>query len=186
MVVLIAAQRRLPDGAVFSGRTAAWLHGLDVPPCDPVEATLKPESRIARVAGICIHRAAIHGRELSTRRGLGTTSVVRTLADLGRRSSIIDAVVALDAALHQRILRLRDLNTWLDSHWRYPGTTRLRRAMELVEPAAESVMETRLRLLLVLARLPRPHAQVRLYDGRQSPPESFDQLRLSDAPRLRG
>jgi very-short-patch-repair endonuclease len=41
---------------------------------------------------------------------------------------------------------------------------RLRRAIELAEPATESVMETRLRLLLVMARLPRPLAQVRLYD----------------------
>jgi len=44
MVVLLAAQRRLVDSAVFSGRTAAWLHGLDMAPCDPVEVTLRPDS----------------------------------------------------------------------------------------------------------------------------------------------
>src|SRR5215831_18073475 len=38
-LVLACVLRRLPS-AVFSGRTAAWLHGLDLPPCDPVEVTI--------------------------------------------------------------------------------------------------------------------------------------------------
>src|SRR5207248_113428 len=33
LVRLAAAARRLPNGGVFSGRTAAWLHGLDLAPC---------------------------------------------------------------------------------------------------------------------------------------------------------
>ncbi len=72
--------------------------------------------------------------------------------------------MALDAALHKRLLKLSQLKVWLESHKRFPGTARLRRAIELAEPATESVMETRLRMLLVLSRLPRPQAQVRLYD----------------------
>ncbi|MBO0686900.1 MAG: DUF559 domain-containing protein, partial [Candidatus Dormibacteraeota bacterium] len=39
-----------------------------------------------------------------------------------------------------------------------------RRVLVLAEPAAESPMETRLRLVLVLAGLPRPVAQVSLRD----------------------
>ena len=38
-LLLEAVHRRLPVAAVFSGQTAAWLHGLDLPPCDPVEVT---------------------------------------------------------------------------------------------------------------------------------------------------
>lgn len=163
-VVLIAAQRRLPGSAAFSGRTAAWLHGLDVPPCDPVEVTLPPESRIAHAAGISIRRAKLRADEVSIRNGLRTTSIVRAVADIGRRSSIVEAVAALDAALHKRLLNLRHLKTWLESYSRFPGTARLRRVIELAEPATESVMETRLRLLLVLAGLPRPDAQIRLHD----------------------
>jgi hypothetical protein len=40
----------------------------------------------------------------------------------------------------------------------------LRRAIELAEPATQSPMETRLRLLLVMAGLPRPQAQVSIHD----------------------
>jgi len=164
IVVLSAVHRRLPDSAAFSGRTAAWLHGLDMSPCEPVEVTLSPYSRTAHVAGIAVRRAELSAADLSTRRGLRVTSAVRTLADVARYSPIVDAVAALDAALHQRILKLGQLQAWLESHWRFPGTSRLRRAIELADPPTESVMETRLRLLLVFAKLPRPQAQVPLYD----------------------
>jgi hypothetical protein len=32
-----------PTGAVFSGKTAAWLHGLEIEPCDPIEMTVPIE-----------------------------------------------------------------------------------------------------------------------------------------------
>lgn len=50
----------------------------------------------------------------------------------------------------------------------HPGTkgiARLRRALSFAEPDAESAMETRLRMLLVLARLPRPEVQVSINDS---------------------
>jgi very-short-patch-repair endonuclease len=98
------------------------------------------------------------------RHGQRATSVVRTLADLGRRLPLVEAVAALDMALHKRLLRSDDLCAWAWAHQAYPGMRRLRQAIELAEPATESVMETKLRLLLVMARLPRPQAQVSLHD----------------------
>ncbi len=83
------------------------------------------------------------------RRGFRTTSIVRTLADLERRLPLIEAVVIADEALHKRLLRVHQLRG---------------RVADLAEPAAESPMETRLRLLLVLAGLPRPQVQVTLRD----------------------
>ena len=163
-VVLAAMGRRLPSRAVFSFRTAAWLHGLDLPPCDPVEVTVPSASRISRLTGIAVRRSDISAIETATRRGYPTTSVVRTLADLGRRLPLVEAVAALDMALHKRLLKSDDLRLWVCAHERYPGIRRLRQTIELAEPATESVMETRLRLLLVMARLPRPQAQVPLHD----------------------
>jgi very-short-patch-repair endonuclease len=52
----------------------------------------------------------------------------------------------LDAALHRKLIRLDQVP----------------RHREYVEPATESPMETRLRMLLVLAGLPRPKVQVSL------------------------
>ncbi len=163
-VVLAAASRRLPMTGVFSGWTAAWLHGLDLPPCNPIEVTLPLPCHTTRLAGIVVRRSAVSANETVMRHGKRATSVVRTLADLGRRLPVVEAVAALDMALHKRLLESADLSSWTRAHSRFRGIARLRRTIELAEPATESVMETRLRLLLVTAQLPRPHAQISLYD----------------------
>jgi hypothetical protein len=163
-VVLAAAIRRLPKKAVFSGRTAAWLHGLDLPPCEPIEVTLPLDCPTSRLVGVTVRRSTVDAGETVMRRGQPATSVVRTIADLGRRLPLLDAVAALDMALHRRLLELIDLRSWAGAHPRSRGVARLRRATELAEPATESVMETGLRLLLVLAGLPRPLAQISLCD----------------------
>jgi very-short-patch-repair endonuclease len=67
-------------------------------------------------------------------------------------------------ALHKRIVDLTDLRSYCEENRGAKGIARLRRAIELAEPATESPMETRLRMLLVMARLPRPRAQVPLHD----------------------
>ena len=68
-------------------------------------------------------------------------------------------------ALHGGLVTLDALHAYVLAHSRGYGIARLRRAVQLAEPAAESPMETRLRLLLVLAGLPRPVAQARLHNG---------------------
>jgi very-short-patch-repair endonuclease len=73
-------------------------------------------------------------------------------------------VIALDMALHKRIVDLADLRTFCEANRGAKRIAKLRRAIELAEPATESPMESRLRMLLVMARLPRPQAQVALHD----------------------
>src|SRR2546423_15170782 len=43
---------RLPPEAAFSGRTAAWLHGLDVLSCSQVEVTVPADARVSHRAGV--------------------------------------------------------------------------------------------------------------------------------------
>lgn len=50
-LVLRTVRPRLPAGAAFSGRTAGWAHGLDLPPCDPIEVTVPPRSPRSAIAG---------------------------------------------------------------------------------------------------------------------------------------
>ncbi len=157
-------RRRLPAAAAFSGFTAAWLHGLDVEPCNPIEVTLPRASRISRVAGVSLTRSDVCESEITRIHDLPTTSSTRAVADLARRLMLVEAVVILDMALHSRVVNLKQLTLWADAHPRYRGAGRLMRALELAEAAAESPMETRLRLLLVSSRLPKPSVQVPLYD----------------------
>ena len=111
-----------------------------------------------------VRRRSILAAETSIRRGLRVTSAVRTIADLACRLPLTDAVALLDAALRRRLVNSGRLSDWASTHAGYRGVRRLKRALELADPAAESVMETRLRLLLVLAGLPHPRGQVSLRD----------------------
>ena len=54
------------------------------------------------------------------------------------------------AALHSRRLTVADLSTWAKAHGRRPGIARLRGVIAQAEPLAESPMESRLRMALVL------------------------------------
>ena len=164
MTRLIGAKLRLPDAVVFAGPTAAWLHGLEIAPCSPIEAAVPSTSGTSRLVGVVVRRCSIPVAETSIRRGLRVTSAIRTIADLARRLPLTDAVALLDAAVHRRLITSGRLSNWACTHAGYRGVRNLKRALELADPAAESVMETRLRLLLVLAGLPRPRAKVSLRD----------------------
>ena len=87
------------------------------------------------------------------------------MVDLSRRLPLVEAVVAADMALHGRLLDLEQLRAYLRANRDRKGVAHVRRVLDLAEPAAESPMETRLRLLLVFAGLPRPEAQVPLHDA---------------------
>jgi very-short-patch-repair endonuclease len=161
---LAAASRRLPPTAVFSGLTAAWLHGLDVVPCEPIEATIPKGCGISGRSGLAIRRYGLTTPEIVKIRGRRATSIVRTLLDVSARLSVTEAVVVGDMALHRRLLSLQSLRSSLAAYAGQPGVARLRHVMAHVEPASESPMESRVRMLLVLAGLPRPQAQVPVHD----------------------
>jgi very-short-patch-repair endonuclease len=163
-LMLSAVARRLPAGAAFSGRTAAWLHGLDVVPCDPIEVTIPEPFGSGRRSGASVRRAALAREEIVRRRGLPTSSALRTVIDLGGRDPLTEGVVAADLFLHAALVTIAELRAYVAGHSGAKGVARLRRVVDLAEPEAESAMETRLRMLLVLARLPRPEVQVSIHD----------------------
>ena len=165
LMTLRAIAARLPGSYAFSGLTAAWLLGLDMPPCAPVEVTIGREVPVRARAGIRLRRTCMPDSDVITRRGFRTTSPLRTACDLGSRRDLVESVVALDALLHAGLLELSHLQAYIEAHRGAPGIKRLRRATGLAEPRSESPMETRLRLQLVLARLPRPCVQVDLHDA---------------------
>jgi len=73
--------------------------------------------------------------------------------------------VIADMALHQSLLSLHSLRSSLTAYAGQRGVARLRTVVAHVEPASESPMESRVRMLLVLAGLPRPQAQVPVHDA---------------------
>ncbi len=134
---LQAALARVPSGAVFSGLTAAWLHGLDVEPCAPVEVTLPLDGGVSGRAGLRVRRTMLAGIEVTNRRGMPATTIERTLADVCAQLTLTEAVVLADAATHLQLTTrqaLADLAATSPRRW---GIRKFRRVVELVEPLAE-------------------------------------------------
>ncbi|HLZ95037.1 MAG TPA: DUF559 domain-containing protein [Candidatus Dormibacteraeota bacterium] len=166
MLHLQAAVCRLPPVAAMSGLTAAWLHGLDVEPCDPVEVTIPKGTGVSARSGMKVSRAQLTADEVVCVDGLRTTAILRTLEDLGRRLPMVEATVIADMALHAGLVDLSSFRAHVQAVRGGRGLVKLRQVALNVEPKSESPMETRLRMLLVAKGLPRPDAQVPLHDRR--------------------
>src|SRR5919108_1437319 len=162
---LRAVHARLPEQGAFSGSTAAWLHGLDFEPCDPIEVTVPRDIPIRTRAGAKLRRASLDRSDWTTRKGLRVTTPLRTTCDLGSRPDLVESTVALDMALHAGITSLEALSRYVEDNSGAKGIKRLRRAVGFAEPRSESPMETRLRLELIKAHLPTPRVQVNLEDN---------------------
>src|SRR5690242_1458634 len=155
--IVSAWHRNLPCDAIFVGRTAAWLHGLDLDPTNPIEIAVPLRHELRSRQGANVWRCDIPSTEVTKAREMPTTTVSRTILDLCARRTPLDALIALDGAARRRLL--------IDHFRRRPGAARLRRLAMLAAPA-ESPMETRLRWLLLESGLPKPEVQVDVHDSR--------------------
>jgi hypothetical protein len=63
-----------------------------------------------------------------------------------------------------RLARCAELSGWINGRSGRKGVRRARQVIDLAEVGAESPMESRLRMLLVLNGLPRPELQVTIRD----------------------
>ena len=99
------------------------------------------------------------------RRGFQATSAVRTLLDVSCRQALTEAVVVADMALHEGVVKPEELAASLRGYQGAWGIRSLRQVARHAEPKAESPMETRMRMLVVLNGLRRPEAQVSIYDA---------------------
>lgn len=152
----------LPPGAVLSHRTAAELRGLPLPP--PAEApkegpepihALVPAPADPRVAGIRAHLCPAPAPAEALRR-LPVTPAARTWADLAAELGREDLAVLGDAILRGGRTTREDLAAELDRVPRRRGIRLAREVLPLLESRVDSPMETRVRLLILDAGLPRP------------------------------
>jgi very-short-patch-repair endonuclease len=164
MARLEAAVARLPSGAAFTGLTALWLHGVDVDPCNPIEFALAADAGVSGRSHLLLRRSRFDSADMTRTGGLSATRPERAVLDACRRLSLTEAVVVADATLHCRRVTMSELVAWGRANTGRHGIKKFRRVIELAEPASESPMETRLRMLLINGGLPRPQAQVEIYD----------------------
>ncbi|WP_426564082.1 hypothetical protein ACPPVT_21930 [Angustibacter sp. McL0619] len=155
----LAAALVLPKDAVFSHSTAARLHALPVPgawPDEPLHVTTG--SLGLRHSGMAVHAASELLHEVDDDHTLPIRTAAQCWAELATALAVDDLVVVGDAALRRGLVTDVELETLVSTLSGRRGVRRLVKALPLLEPATDSPMESRTRLLLVGAGLPRPVA----------------------------
>ena len=154
------AQAGYPS-AVVCGITAARLTGFTAlprpEPDEPIHLLLPRSCGRAQPRGLVLHWGDPPADHIGRIQGVPVTAPARTLADLVLRSDRESAVSLMDAALHSR--QVDDLTAARAATARRPGARRVAPWFALADGAAESALETRLRLLIVDAGLPAPQSQ---------------------------
>ncbi len=154
----------LPDDAVFTHLTGAWLRGWDLPKLPehlPVFAAVQGDARRPRRPGLICSRLR-RTTEAVTYAGLRVDRAEEILLRAARDLGLIDLCILLESALHQDDIDTAAMEELLAS--RRPGTRLLRTAWQRATSKAESPGETLLRLFhqcLDISSTP----QVEIHDG---------------------
>jgi hypothetical protein len=166
----MAVATRLPPGAAIYGLSAAYLWGVDLLPrrvsgraSAPAHVALPKTARPDPHPRISYAYRVLERGDITSFNGIPLTTGIRTTFDLGRSLPRVDALVALDALLRHRTTTQEKLAAYVDAHTGSRGVQRVRELLLLAEPLSESPMETRLRLLLHDAGLPKPTPQYKIY-----------------------
>src|SRR6478752_2365395 len=130
-------------------------------PAHPDIHVSSPRNRTRR-DGITAHRVK-EGQEVVLFRGLRVTTPVQTFLDLAHCLTLVDLVVLGDSLVRKKRCTPDELVALAEKH-RGPHSRLARRAARLVRAGVDSPMETRLRLLIVLAGLPEPEVDHRVHD----------------------
>lgn len=152
-----AALKATPAASFVTHHTAARLFGAVVP--DSVSVHVGTTSaRTGSVAGVVVHRYAAPP-PTTLQGGVRVTTAVQTFLDLAAVLDLVDLVALGDSLVFLGQVSLDDLRTAAAGH-RGRGARSARRAASFVRARVESGMESRVRMLFVLAGLPEPTVNV--------------------------
>lgn len=150
---------RAGPGAVVAGPLAARVHGVDCP-WEDAEAIV-PSNRRLGSDGVTTRLDSLAPWEVVETKGVTVTSPARTAFDLARRDAPLpDRVAAVDALAHAHRFGAPALLDVAEEHPGVRGSVDVREVLALMDPRSESLMETRLRLVVVFSDLPAPDLQV--------------------------
>ncbi|HZM79414.1 MAG TPA: hypothetical protein VFC19_27095 [Candidatus Limnocylindrales bacterium] len=148
----------LPEGAVIAGRSAAHLFGVPyVGGDDPVEV-LTPRA-FGPIKGMKIHVGPVGPGDRWTCGEWKIATPLRICWDLASWIDVVEAVVFVDALARQDLVTRDALENYARQRKGGKGHARFLKVVELMDPAAESAPESRLRVRLTLAGVPGLVAQ---------------------------
>ncbi|MFI8567474.1 endonuclease domain-containing protein [Rhodococcus sp. NPDC078407] len=160
----VAASVCVGDGAVIAGTSAAAVHGARW--IDPtIPPSVLADRRSHQLPGLRIHQDAFDTDDVMAIGGFAVSTPVRTGFDLGRWVPPPLSVVFLDSLLAATGVDAEAIRAYGRQRPGTRGIRQLSRALDVVDGGAESPQETRTRLLLVGAGLPKPETQIVIRDS---------------------
>lgn len=158
----IAALVLHPEGAWVSHMSAAEWYGIVVPKVSVIHVSVQDPKDRRWTRGIKPHLAQ-PGKHARKHRGLRVSKPTRLFIELASVLDLVDLVVAGDSMVKVFGMKAEDLVTALADRTEYwSGTARF--AAAFVRDEVDSPMETRLRMLIVLAGLPEPEVNYKIRD----------------------
>lgn len=158
----------VPEHGVVVDRTACWLHVVDALPrraayeMPPLEVYSTAASRTRR-DGVSSGIRDLRPSDIEMIDGLRVTTKLRTACDVGRLVWRYDALGALDGLVRAGLSQT-ELVDAVPRFKGYRGVLQLRRLVPIVDPLAESMPESALRLHWHEADLPWPESQIWVCD----------------------
>jgi hypothetical protein len=144
----------LPEGAAIGGHSAAAWHGAPFADVhDPVTAVCPPHVEWKGPRGVRVHRSRTPFDVMTDPGCVPVTTPLRTAWDLATLEPLGTAVAALDAMMRAGAVRSEELAALASTAGGQWGVAKVRRAVALVDPRAESPPESRVRVALIHAGL---------------------------------
>lgn len=148
--------------AFASHSSAARLLGLPIPTMPDEHVTVSAKHHRRPRPGIVCH--VLPEASLVVVGGVRTSAPEQAFVELASLLSLVDLVVVGDAVLRRKLTTVEKLRRFcLES--KLPGAAQARAAVAFVRERVDSPMETRLRMLIVLAGLPEPVVNMTVADG---------------------
>lgn len=157
-----AALLSLPPTARVSRRTAAVVWGFDLA-VEPDRIEVDALTEVAPSRGIDVRRRSACRTGGFSRDGIRLPTPLSTVVDCVLGRPLEEGVTVADSALRSRLVSVDDLRRSVAARRGSPGHSCLARAVRLVDPRCESVLESLLRVLLARHGLcpPRPQFEIR-------------------------
>lgn len=169
---ITAALRICADDAFASHVSAARLLDLPVPVIAQEHVSVRRAAERRR-RGVDLVCHVDGDSDVQLVRGLRCAAPVATFGQLASLIGLVDLVVVGDHLVRHRRTTTAELVSFCNG-LRGPGSALARRAASFVREDVDSPMETRLRMLLVLAGIPEPQVNLTLREVDGQPVRRFD------------
>lgn len=160
------------DDAYASHASAARVWRVPVQTRPGEHVTVRDDSHRLRRAGVTTHHRP-RAAAVAVRHGVRVSVLTDLFVELADELSLVELVVAGDWMVRRHGVRIKDLRRAAKEAPGRGGQL-ARKAASYVRARVDSPMESRLRMLLVLAGIPEPEVNVSVHDVDGEPVRRFD------------